>query len=782
MDDCRGPVRAATDRSLATWVVVLVTALGLVAPMLVAPSRAEAAVASSFRPGAIISDAVFYDHGTMTEAEIQAFLTSRGSGCTAGEMPCLKDYRESTTTRPLENGLCWQYSGASNESAARILRKVATACEINPRVLLVMLEKENSLVTRTRPTTRSYQAAMGFGCPDTAPCNTEYYGFSNQVYRAARQFLVYRQNATRYGYQAGRTNTIRYNPDASCGSSQVYIENQATAALYIYTPYQPNTAALANLYGSGDACSAYGNRNFWRLFTDWFGDPATGSSLVRTEADPQVYLLSGARRHPVPDLSVYNEYVGRLGPVGYVSSALLARYGAGPALGRVVRDESDGAIYWVARGVKYHFPSCDVVVRWSGSSCTTAYVDLTASQVAEFATGVSLGSSVRTTGGRSYVVEGAAKREILDEQSRVAAGIPASQATVPDVVVASLAVAAPVVRPDVVVTARGTTSSWLLMSSGKHALADDVRTGTGLRQLAVSTLDAASLDKIATGAPIGLYVRASATGSPSILTRDGLVPAPPGSPAGVVLSPAVAALLPVRPAVNAPFFVKAPTGTTVWAVETVGGSAQRRSVGTWQELQSFAGTNPRILTVAASLISAAPRRTGAWTAPGRLVKGEGTPEVYLVNGLADVVHVESFADVAALGLSRSHTTVPAATMRSYNASARPLSPVVRCGDRVLVGVSGRLVARGVADPAVVPVTTLSAATCARLPAAGPTPAAGPLFLKGSAATVYVGEGSTLRPVQSWNALVRLNAGHGTPLIVTLSDRAIGRLPQGAPIS
>jgi hypothetical protein len=64
---------------------------------------------------------------------------------------------------------------------------------------------------------------------------------------------------------------IQYNPNAGCGSGTVYIQNQATAGLYNYTPYQPNPAALNNLYGTGDGCSAYGNRNFWRMFNDWFG-------------------------------------------------------------------------------------------------------------------------------------------------------------------------------------------------------------------------------------------------------------------------------------------------------------------------------------------------------------------------------------------------------------------------------------------------------------------------------------------------------------------------------
>jgi hypothetical protein len=53
----------------------------------------------------------------------------------------------------------------------------------------------------------------------------------------------------------------------------VFIENQATANLYIYTPYTPNSAALAAGYGSAP-CGAYGNRNFFLYFSDWFGSPS----------------------------------------------------------------------------------------------------------------------------------------------------------------------------------------------------------------------------------------------------------------------------------------------------------------------------------------------------------------------------------------------------------------------------------------------------------------------------------------------------------------------------
>ncbi len=79
------------------------------------------------------------------------------------------------------------------------------------------------------------------------------------------------RDAPLFRYRAFRDNYIQYNPNAGCGGTNVYIQNQATAGLYSYTPYQPNPSALANLNGGGDSCGAYGNRNFWVLFNNWFG-------------------------------------------------------------------------------------------------------------------------------------------------------------------------------------------------------------------------------------------------------------------------------------------------------------------------------------------------------------------------------------------------------------------------------------------------------------------------------------------------------------------------------
>jgi hypothetical protein len=119
---------------------------------------------------------------------------------------------------------------------------------------------------------------MGFGCADSmnGGCSAYYPGLFKQIYFAAKQFKRYAANPTRYGHVPGIVNNVLFHPNSACGSSPVRIENKATAGLYNYTPYQPNGPALAAGYAAANnACSSYGNRNFWLYFTDWFGSTQT---------------------------------------------------------------------------------------------------------------------------------------------------------------------------------------------------------------------------------------------------------------------------------------------------------------------------------------------------------------------------------------------------------------------------------------------------------------------------------------------------------------------------
>lgn len=233
----------------------------------------KAADLSKFQPGNIVSDAVFFSSTTMSEAQIQSFLDSKVSSCRSG-YTCLKDYYDLTRTTTAD-AMCGAYSGGTRERASRIIYKVARACGINPQVILVMLQKEQGLVASSAPSSYNYRAAMGQGCPDTAACDTRYYGFFNQVFGGAWQLKRYANppGTSQFftWYAPGKTWNVLYHPNRACGTSPVYIQNQATANLYYYTPYQPNAGALRAGYGIGDGCSSYGNRNFFNYFTDWFG-------------------------------------------------------------------------------------------------------------------------------------------------------------------------------------------------------------------------------------------------------------------------------------------------------------------------------------------------------------------------------------------------------------------------------------------------------------------------------------------------------------------------------
>lgn len=275
-------------RSIKISFIVAVLAVNIAATSLVA-NPINALSGSDWGAGKIMSDDLFFKSDSMSVTDIQNFLnsmvphcdtqgtqsyagtTAAAYGTSRGYPPpytCLKDYYENPTTHQ-NNANGGGVSGGA--SAAEIIKYAADTYGISPKVLIVLLQKEQSLITDDWPWTTQYRSATGYGCPDTAPCDADYYGFYNQVTKAAYQFKRYAQFPSEYRYKAFQTNFIQWNPNSSCGGQDVYIQNQATAALYNYTPYQPNSAALNNLYGMGDSCSAYGNRNFWRMYNDWFG-------------------------------------------------------------------------------------------------------------------------------------------------------------------------------------------------------------------------------------------------------------------------------------------------------------------------------------------------------------------------------------------------------------------------------------------------------------------------------------------------------------------------------
>lgn len=313
--------------------------------------NADAAKASDFDAGRIIDDAVFYNSSAMSASQIQNFLNAKNTYCDtngtgmatdwnrsditratlasyirngtngykknsafhAPPYTCLKNFKQSTPQVEAASNLgCSAIPAHDSRTAAQIISDVSKSCGINPQVLVVLLEKEQSLVSDIWPLNNQYQRATGFDCPDNVGgyCDPAFAGFFRQVYSAAKQYKIYKAVPMDYNYTAGRTNNILWqvappgvanflnksgNPASArnghCGYSQVYIQNQATAALYIYTPYRPNGAALNSYPGTGDGCSAYGNRNFWFMFTNWFGSTTYNSPFFRIGNSDDIYVL-----------------------------------------------------------------------------------------------------------------------------------------------------------------------------------------------------------------------------------------------------------------------------------------------------------------------------------------------------------------------------------------------------------------------------------------------------------------------------------------------------------
>lgn len=253
----------------------------LVGTAVIATSTPEEASAApgAFDRNMVLSNAVFDAVDTMNADQIQAFLDRYPNSC-------LRNHRA-----PVPRGYS-DYGPAGR--AADVIRAAATLWRVNPQVILVTLEKEQSLVTGGAgcPSWR-YWSAMGYGCPDggaqyaypslgiTSTCvsNINWAGFSAQVNRGTWQLQFNRQRAEgnlnwnnsssvmNYGFytkgwrraRAG-AELIYYDGWATISGQSIYMTNGATATLYTYTPH-----VSANLA-------------FYNLFTNWFGSVITPST------------------------------------------------------------------------------------------------------------------------------------------------------------------------------------------------------------------------------------------------------------------------------------------------------------------------------------------------------------------------------------------------------------------------------------------------------------------------------------------------------------------------
>lgn len=755
-------------RFLAALVVAALFGSSLIAAD--STGSAEAATAADFNAGMIISDALFYDGESMSAASIQEFLNGQVAQCTSG-YTCLKGYRQDTFTRSAVSGRCGQYVGGTQESSATIIYKVGLACGISQKAILVLLQKEQSLVTSSAPSTARYRSATGYGCPDTADCDSAYYGFFNQVYMAALQFKRYAASPEYWNHVPGRVNTVRFHPNAACGASAVYIENKATAGLYNYTPYQPNAAALANFYGVGDACSSYGNRNFARIYTDWFGSTHL-STLLRTTSSPKVWLISGEIKHLVPSVEIL-KVLSPLGGVDLVSQSYLDGFQTGTDAGRVYRATS-GKIYFTDSAIKLPFVSCDQVSDYGGSCGQTGYVQLTDAQIATFVLGPPMLSVLATTAGSRYYIKDGVRREILDDISQAGEGIPLGQNVLTEAAVAGLPLAQPVARDQVFVHARE-TGSVSLFSNGRYSLSQELTQQVGAANKSAGALNSASIELVgkADGSFSGVV---SADGGTSlyVLTSEGrALLAEPLALATTPFTPVSSTLLQKYveiEAISEGAFVKSAATNTVFVVT----DTQLRPVSSWNALVSIAGSSsPLIHTLPLDAIQSSPLGLPVLKVGG-LYRTAGNAAVFAIDGLGSRVSVANFIDTSEAGLS-GYELVAEQTLSAYESTNRVWQSGFVCGEKRFVSSAGEL-REVVTDQMLAryPITfiDLDKLTCNRLTFGSPAKE----FIRTADGKIYILENGTKRPFNSYSRFVELNTGRGW---TSVSYRLASLIPTGA---
>ncbi|HOZ56335.1 MAG TPA: hypothetical protein PLH29_03865 [bacterium] len=239
------------------------------------------AQAADFNPNFIISDEEILNSGTMSVDDIQKFLESKNSFL-ASYRCANADGIQKTAAEIIYDAAADNYDcdGIKTELPLTLAQKriQCKKISINPKFLIVLLQKEQGLIENTSPSPSALDWATGYGCPDGGGCNERWRGFGKQVNSAALQFYDYIVNPQFYSYKAGNTYNITNTNKPDMAVTPL---NNATAALYNYTPHVYN-----------------GNYNFWKLWRRYFTVLYPNNTLLQVKGESGVWLIQDGKKRP----------------------------------------------------------------------------------------------------------------------------------------------------------------------------------------------------------------------------------------------------------------------------------------------------------------------------------------------------------------------------------------------------------------------------------------------------------------------------------------------------
>ena len=760
----------------------LLVATGFIA--LAAEPKAVAANAAQFDPGNIISDSVFYDFGTMTVAEIQRFLNSKVPACNDadGGPKCIKDFVMDTPAIEGEDGRCESLPAAQNQTAAQIIYTVSRACKINPRVLIVTLQKEQGLIQAGNPIQRMYDFALGMSCPDTpAGCSKSAAGFFYQLYKGAGQLQWYGDPRGSFTYlrvgtmisRKYQAANVEYSQGISCGSKTFELKSNATAALYYYTPYTPNEAAMRNLYGTGDKCSAYGNRNFWRFYTDWFGSTLGGGFLLKSATSGN-YLIIENKKYLIEDVETVAAFKP-LGPLGTVSQDYLNSFEDAGTMSRVVKSAT-GDVFFVDGGQRYQFTNCNQVIQF-GVNCETAPV-LTSSQLAALPSGGAMTEYVSGENGQTFFIQDGAKRQILDAESLVDSriGVPALS-TVKISAFKKLPWGAPIIRKGASFTNLATNKLSIFDGTVYYDIDDATAAELDFTKWFIKSSGSMLGEAIAgVAAPVKIKsIVNDPAGTQYLLSKEGkrkVIDAKVLAKNAPTVSAEFLSFIPDAPTPIEPVIIaKAVSSKSVYLIA----DGEKRLLLNTADAGKLAPLvkSAKVETISNSAVAQIP--TGhPVVAPGAYVRSSDSSKTYIIDGLKRALIVSDTNQAALLGLNNLRT-IPATQFKGYGKTSKISGIKFVCETSYFVAITGSLYPISELDASHYPGRgiTLDMSTCATLAKSKLTLGR---FISTSTKEYYLVENQTKKLIKNIAAYEKLR-GTG-PKAVMVGPFFLSKIPNG----
>jgi hypothetical protein len=302
-----------------------------------------------FSPSLLISDADFLRSNSMTATDINNFFVSKGSWLANYVIPeyidvpyFCKDGNGNNVTQTVSVRQ-WHVNNFPlyGMTVASLLADRAAVNGLNPEVMLVLLERESSAISRSSPSSTMTQAwpifygfdetlaSYGYDCATAQQKASDFGGLGQQIAYGT------------FGIKKNYTDSTDWNNPLTIDGVTFTPESRATRALYRYTPHIHN-----------------GNHNFWYFYTTWFGTEGClpGLSLIKGSTDT-IYLQREGVKYRIPDLGTLYAWGLSCEPVSTLDDTTIDTYSNGPALSRLVKAAGSDKIYVYVDGVRRHIRS-----------------------------------------------------------------------------------------------------------------------------------------------------------------------------------------------------------------------------------------------------------------------------------------------------------------------------------------------------------------------------------------------------------------------------------------